>query len=213
MRIGYGRVSTRDQHPEAQHDALEAAGCERIFIDHASGKLATRPELDKALLVAERAGDQLVVTKLDRLGRSLEHLIELSALLQARGVDLVVLDQGIDTSTAVGRLFFQIIGAPSASSSTRSCASARWTVWPPPEPAGGPAGRSRSSRPGRSSCFGVVRRRGEVPVPPKPRCAPTLDDRVVADALARRAGGATVKAIAPPRRPDVERREIETGTT
>ena len=111
MRIGYGRVSTRDQHPEAQHDALDAAGCERIFIDHASGKLATRPELDKALLVAERAGDQLVVTKLDRLGRSLEHLIELSKLLQARGVDLVVLDQGIETSTAVGRLFFQIIGA------------------------------------------------------------------------------------------------------
>jgi DNA invertase Pin-like site-specific DNA recombinase len=111
VRIGYGRVSTRDQHPEAQHDALEAAGCERIFIDQASGKLATRPELDKALLVAERAGDQLVVTKLDRLGRSLEHLIELSTLLQARGVDLIVLHQGIDTSTAVGRLFFQIIGA------------------------------------------------------------------------------------------------------
>jgi hypothetical protein len=68
MRIGYGRVSTRDQHPEAQPDALEAAGCVRIFIDHASGKLATRRELDKALLVAIRAGDQLVVTKLDRLG-------------------------------------------------------------------------------------------------------------------------------------------------
>ena len=111
MRIGYGRVSTRDQHPEAQHDALTAAGCDEIFIDKASGKLARRPELDKALLSANRAGDQLVVTKLDRLGRSLEHLIELSKLLQARGVDLVVLDQGIDTSTAVGRLFFQIIGA------------------------------------------------------------------------------------------------------
>jgi DNA invertase Pin-like site-specific DNA recombinase len=111
MRIGYGRVSTRDQNHGAQHDSLHAAGCERIFIDHASGKLATRPELDKALLVAERAGDQLVVTKLDRLGRSLEHLIEIAKLLQARGVDLVVLDQGIDTSTAVGRLFFQIIGA------------------------------------------------------------------------------------------------------
>ena len=110
MRIGYGRVSTRDQHPEAQHDALAAAGCEQIFIDKASGKLARRPELDKALLSA-RAGDQLVVTKLDRLGRSLEHLIELSKQLQTRGVDLVVLDQGIDTSTAVGRMFFQILGA------------------------------------------------------------------------------------------------------
>src|SRR5438046_1872959 len=61
--------------------------------------------------MANRAGDQLVVTKLDRLGRSLEHLIELSKDLQARGVDLVVLDQGIDTSTAVGRMFFQIIGS------------------------------------------------------------------------------------------------------
>jgi DNA invertase Pin-like site-specific DNA recombinase len=111
VRVGYGRVSTHDQHPEAQHDALAAAGCEEIFIETASGKLARRPQLEKALLSASRAGDQLVVTKLDRLGRSLEHLIELSRQLQVREVDLVVLDQGIDTSTAVGRLFFQIIGA------------------------------------------------------------------------------------------------------
>jgi DNA invertase Pin-like site-specific DNA recombinase len=111
VRIGYGRVSTRDQHPEAQHDALEAAGCDQVFIDKASGKLARRPELDKALLAANRAADQLVITKLDRLGRSLEHLLELSKRLQERGVDLVVLDQGIDTSTAVGRMFFQILGA------------------------------------------------------------------------------------------------------
>lgn len=62
------------------------------------------------MLVA-RAGDQLVITKLDRLGRSLERLIALSGELQARGVDLVVLDQGIDTSTAVGRMFFQILGS------------------------------------------------------------------------------------------------------
>jgi DNA invertase Pin-like site-specific DNA recombinase len=111
MRIGYGRVSTRDQHPESQHDALTAAGCDPIYIDRASGKLASRPELDKALLSANRAGDQLVVTKLDRLGRSLEHLIELSKQLEAKGVDLVVLDQGIDASTAIGRMFFQILGA------------------------------------------------------------------------------------------------------
>jgi DNA invertase Pin-like site-specific DNA recombinase len=82
-----------------------------MFIETASGKLSSRPQLEKALLMANREGDQLVVTKLDRLGRSLEHLIELSKLLQSRGVDLVVLDQGIDTSTAIGRLFFQIIGA------------------------------------------------------------------------------------------------------
>ncbi|WP_236722398.1 recombinase family protein [Mycobacterium avium] len=111
MRIGYGRVSTRDQRPEVQRDALAAAGCDRIFLDVVSGKLARRPELDKALLSASRAGDQLVVTKLDRLGRSLEHLIELSKRLEAAGVDLVVLDQGIDTSSAIGRMFFQILGA------------------------------------------------------------------------------------------------------
>ena len=110
MRIGYARVSTRDQHPEAQHDALTAAGCEQVYVDKASGRLARRPELDAALRLA-RAGDQLVVTKLDRLGRSLAHLIELSATLQERRVDLVVLDQGVDTSTAVGRMFFSILGA------------------------------------------------------------------------------------------------------
>jgi DNA invertase Pin-like site-specific DNA recombinase len=110
MRIGYGRVSTTDQNLDAQRDALQAAGCDRVFVDRASGKLARRPELDRALLVA-REGDQLVVTKLDRLGRSLEHSIALSNDLQARDVDLVVLDQGIDTSTPVGRMFFQILGA------------------------------------------------------------------------------------------------------
>jgi DNA invertase Pin-like site-specific DNA recombinase len=110
MRVGYGRVSTRDQNPEAQHDALAAAGCDQIFIDKASGKLASRPKLDQALIVV-RDGDQLVITKLDRLGRSLKNLIEVSEDLRARGVGLVVLDQGIDTSTPAGRMFFQIIGA------------------------------------------------------------------------------------------------------
>jgi len=110
MRTGYGRVSTRDQNLDAQRDALAGVGCDEVLVDKASGKLARRPELDKALLVA-RAGDQLVVTKLDRLGRSLEHLIALSKDLQARGIDLVVVDQGIDTSTALGRMFFHILGA------------------------------------------------------------------------------------------------------
>lgn len=110
MRVGYGRVSTRDQNPEAQHDALAAAGCDQIFLDKASGKLASRPKLDQALLVV-RKGDQLVITKLDRLGRSLKNLIEVSEDLRARGVGLVVLDQGIDTSTPAGRMFFQFVGA------------------------------------------------------------------------------------------------------
>jgi DNA invertase Pin-like site-specific DNA recombinase len=82
-----------------------------VFTDEVSGKLARRPELDKALLSVNREGDQLVVTKLDRLGRSLEHLIQLSKELAGRGVNLVVLDQGIDTSTPVGKMFFHILGA------------------------------------------------------------------------------------------------------
>jgi DNA invertase Pin-like site-specific DNA recombinase len=112
VRVGYARVAIRDprsairdQHLEAEADALTAAGCERIFADKVSGRLVRRAELDEALR-GLRAGDQLVVTKLDWLGRSLEHLIDLSNDLQARDVDLVVLDQGIDTSTAVGRMFF-----------------------------------------------------------------------------------------------------------
>src|SRR5260370_26170251 len=84
MRIGYGRGSTRYQHPEAQHDALRAAGCDEVFIDNASGKLARRPELDPALLSANRARGQLVITKLDLLGRSLDDLHELVLLLHAR---------------------------------------------------------------------------------------------------------------------------------
>ena len=108
--VGVAAVSTRDRNPDGQRDALVGAGCDEILGAKPIGKLARRPALDQALLIA-RAGDQLVVTKLDRLGRSLEHLIALSRDLQARGVDLVVLDQGIDTSTAVGRMFFQILGA------------------------------------------------------------------------------------------------------
>jgi DNA invertase Pin-like site-specific DNA recombinase len=110
MRIGYGRVSTRDQNLEAQEDALRAANCDQIFVDKASGKLASRPELDKALIAA-REGDEFVITKLDRLGRSTKNLLELSERLRGNGITLVVLDQGIDTSTPAGRMFFTILGA------------------------------------------------------------------------------------------------------
>lgn len=108
--IGYARVSTTDQHPEAQIDALTVAGCERVFTDKASGKLARRPELDKALEFL-RSGDTLVITKLDRLGRSVRNLVDLSLDLSARGVGLRVLHQGIDTSTPGGRLFFHIVAS------------------------------------------------------------------------------------------------------
>lgn len=109
-KIGYARVSTPDQNLHGQTDALTVAGCERTFTDTASGKLARRPQLDAALDYL-RPGDQLVITRLDRLGRSLKNLMELSDLLSERKVDLVVLEQGIDTSNALGRMFFHILGA------------------------------------------------------------------------------------------------------
>jgi DNA invertase Pin-like site-specific DNA recombinase len=108
--VGYGRISTSDQNTDAQRDALTAAGCERIFLDTASGKLARRPKLDAALDFL-RPGDTLVITKLDRLGRSVRNLVDLSATLAERRVDLRVLHQGIDTSTPGGKLTFHILGA------------------------------------------------------------------------------------------------------
>jgi len=108
--LGYARVSTTDQTADGQHDALTASGCERIFTDVASGKLARRPQLD-ALIAYARAGDVIVITKLDRLGRSVAHLVELAGVLAEWGIDLRVLHQGIDTSTPGGRLTFHILAS------------------------------------------------------------------------------------------------------
>lgn len=108
--VGYARVSTRDQHPQAQTDALAAAGCEKVFTDHASGTLARRAALDEALAYL-RSGDTLVITKLDRLGRSVRNLKALADELQGRGVGLRALSQGIDTTTPGGRLFFHMLAA------------------------------------------------------------------------------------------------------
>lgn len=109
-RIGYARVSTHDQNPASQADALEAAGCERVFTDKVSGKLARRPEWD-ACLAYLRAGDTLVITRLSRAARSLRNLLEVTDELRQRGIDLVVLKQQIDTTTPSGRLVFHIMAA------------------------------------------------------------------------------------------------------
>jgi DNA invertase Pin-like site-specific DNA recombinase len=109
--IGYSRVSTLDQHPEAQAARLREHGCTRIFTDHGvTGTRASRPQWDKCLDRLD-AGDTLVITKLDRIGRSMANLIEVVQLLDGRGVDLIVLDQAIDTTTPAGRLMFHVIGA------------------------------------------------------------------------------------------------------
>ena len=110
MLLGYARVSTADQNPDHQTDALSRAGvAERdIYLDHASGAKASRPQLDQ-LLRNLRDGDTLVTTRLDRLGRSVLHLVTLGATLRERGVGLRVLEQGIDTSTAEGRAMFGML--------------------------------------------------------------------------------------------------------
>jgi DNA invertase Pin-like site-specific DNA recombinase len=111
--IGYARVSTDDQEAQLQRDALTEAGCSRIFEDKASGKNTDRPELTAALDYL-RAGDTLVVWKLDRLGRSLIDLVSIVDGLRGRGIGFKVLTgalSAVDTTSADGRLFFQIIAA------------------------------------------------------------------------------------------------------
>jgi DNA invertase Pin-like site-specific DNA recombinase len=108
--VGYARVSTIDQNPELQLDALDRAGCARVFVDHASGSKTSRPELDHALEFLRR-GDTLCVWRLDRLGRSLPHLIQLAGELADRDIALRSLTEQIDTSSAGGRLVFHVFGA------------------------------------------------------------------------------------------------------
>ena len=110
MLIGYARVSTSDQDLSLQTAALTQAGCARIFTDKASGAAADRPGLAQALDFV-RAGDTLVVWKLDRLGRSIQGLIALAADLSAREVDFRSLTDGFDTETPSGRLLFHILAA------------------------------------------------------------------------------------------------------
>ena len=107
MLIGYMRVSTGEQSLNLQRDALDRAGCERVYDDVCSGRATERPGLNQALEVA-REGDALVVWKLDRIGRSLPHVVGLVGDLQKRGVGLKVLTGDVDTTTATGRLVFGI---------------------------------------------------------------------------------------------------------
>jgi DNA invertase Pin-like site-specific DNA recombinase len=110
-RIGYARVSTQDQKLRMQLDALEAAQCERIFKDHGvSGGKASRPGLDRALKSLKR-GDALVVLKLDRLGRSVQHLSDLLVRFGAEGIHFCSLAEGINTTTPGGKLVYHLFAA------------------------------------------------------------------------------------------------------
>jgi predicted site-specific integrase-resolvase len=141
-RVGYARVSTREQNIEAQTDLLAEARCEEVFIDKVSGKLARRPRWD-ACLDYLRPGDQLVVTRLSRVARSVRHLSEVVAELQRREVHLVVLNQGLDTSSPAGRLLFDLMGATMSSPPTSSPRGLS-KAWPPRGLAAGSVAGPRS---------------------------------------------------------------------
>ena len=110
MKIGYARVSTNDQDTQLQIDALTAAGCERIYQETQSGAKQDRLELQQCLK-SLRAGDLLIVWKLDRLGRSLQHLIELVTDLESRQIGFQSLTENIDTTSPTGKLIFHIFGS------------------------------------------------------------------------------------------------------
>ncbi len=110
MKIGYARVSTADQNLELQTDALTKAGCEKVFTDQASGAKDDRRGLLSAIEFC-REGDSLCVWKLDRLGRSLKHLIETINYLHERKIGFVSLQESIDTTTPGGKLVFHLFGA------------------------------------------------------------------------------------------------------
>lgn len=110
MIIGYARVSTQDQHPELQLDALTNAGCEQIFQEKITGTLRERPELSLCLRTL-RKGDTLVVWRLDRLARSLKDLVEIIEELHQREIGFRSLTESIDTTNASGKLIFHIFGA------------------------------------------------------------------------------------------------------
>ena len=110
MLVGYARISTTDQNLDLQRDALKAAGCERTFTDTASGAKTERPGLTQ-LLKESRQGDTLVVWKLDRLGRSLPHLVETVREMEAQGIGFKSLQENIDTTTSGGKLIFHIFAS------------------------------------------------------------------------------------------------------
>jgi DNA invertase Pin-like site-specific DNA recombinase len=114
LKVGYGRTSTLEQQAglDAQIRDLKKAGCEKVFSEQISS-IGKRPQLEAALDFI-REGDTLVVTKLDRLARSTQHLLEIAERVKAKGADLCVLNLGADTSTATGRLMFTVIGAVGA---------------------------------------------------------------------------------------------------
>jgi DNA invertase Pin-like site-specific DNA recombinase len=140
--LGYARVSTADQQPHLQVDALERAGCYRVFTETASGARTDRPTLEQ-VLDQLRPGDTLVVWKLDRLGRSLRHLVDTITGLADRGIGFRSLQEAIDTTTPGGKLVFHVFAAPG-----------RVRTRPHPRTHGRRAGRSSGPGPPRRPTIG-----------------------------------------------------------
>ena len=109
-KVGYGRISSVDQNLDVQKSKLDEYGCDKIFLDKHTGTTADGPRL-KEILNYVRQGDSIVITKLDRLARSTYHLTKIAEELKEKGVDLVVMDQNIDTSTPTGKLFFDMLAS------------------------------------------------------------------------------------------------------
>ena len=156
MKFGYARVSTHEQNHDLQLNALRAAGCERIFTDNCSGATACadRPQLQQ-LRDRMRAGDVIVIWKLDRLGRNLRDLLTFVSDLEGDGIEFISLTERMDTTTTMGRLVFQIFGA--LAEYERSLISERTK-------AGLASARARGRKGGRGRKFGnaQVRRAGEL---------------------------------------------------
>jgi DNA invertase Pin-like site-specific DNA recombinase len=148
MLIGYAQISISDQNLNLQKDALQLAGCEKIYSDRISGAKAQRPGLSLALEVA-RTGDVLVVWRLDRLGRSLKDLIEIMSTLDEKGIGLQSLQESISTTSGSGRLIFHLLGA--LAEFERNLISERTT-------AGLVAARSRGHRGGRPKALDPAKR-------------------------------------------------------
>ncbi len=149
MRIGYARVSTEDQKLDLQREALRQAGCTRLYQEKRSGAGDQRAALERALR-AVKAGDVLVVWKLDRLGRSLQDLIAILDQINSRGAGFASLSDGIDTTTPVGKLLFHVTGA--MAEFERSLISERTK-------AGMEAARRKGRRPGRPPRLDADQRR------------------------------------------------------
>src|SRR5690606_13388253 len=156
--LGYARVSTDDQNPTLQLDALRAGGAERVWTERASGLRDDRPEL-AALLDYARRGDVLVVWRLDRLGRSVRHLVDVLADLDRRGIEFRSLTEGLDTTTPGGRLVFHVFAAVAEFEASLTASRTR---------AGLAAARARGRHGGRPTVMTPARARVADDLPARP---------------------------------------------